>query len=304
MISFDLICDVSCDFCGKKQGARVEVQKPELTNPRADYDVGPYNELIRKTRAKLVHLTTREEWSVIQIGSKFKLSCKECGIAKGLVEVPNIKCSRCGVYGHAAGSWTTVETSPSLHSVPPWWSVTCKFLEGDLMTTKMEPMPLQAWFNANQPAETMLWKDALAGQVMLVRDRIAALVSETYEEYRDKVSVVSTHCSKSIVCPVYHFESQGTKFWLRYNFYNWNVSVDATGPVTEAAPWGKDRAFGDWVEAFDKSYGNCFVEGMKEWKFEPWSKDHGKFTVCIEDHYDLYVFFWLWRRERKITRKD
>ena len=158
-------------------------------------------------------------------------------------------------------------------------------------------MNLQEWFGANLPDDKMLWKKSFERQIIFVRDYIASLISRNYKEATTIVKVVNTHTSKSIVCPVYYIEQIGVKIWMRYNFYDWNVSIDAraTGQDVDC----------DFVDCFsDKDYGYCFCQGMEEQKFLPYNDDKRRFTVCIGNDYDLYVFFRVLRKHLKIIRGD
>lgn len=96
--------------------------------------------------------------------------------------------------------------------------------------------PLQAWFNANQPADDLLWKDGLAEQVMFVRDRVAPLVGWglSWEVRREGVAfVISTHRSKSVRLPVYELARPdgALRLILRNNFYDWKLSVISEVPL-------------------------------------------------------------------------
>lgn len=159
------------------------------------------------------------------------------------------------------------------------------------MTTKLN-IPLQEWINANEPKDDLLWKNDYWSQVMFVRDRIATLVSETYAEYESAITVVSEHTSKSIKCPVYRIERGGDIITMRYNFYDWNVSIESKLPLN------------DWVNDFDKPAGSCQCEGMADYCFGSFKDNNLQFTIPIGDHYRLYTFFYLWRKNRGLKIKD
>ena len=95
--------------------------------------------------------------------------------------------------------------------------------------------PLQEWANANKPDDKMLWKEAFWDQIIFVRDRVAGILARTYDEYRNLVCVIGTHTSKSIKCPVYRIHldlkppAGGVDITMRYNFYNWNISIEIFG---------------------------------------------------------------------------
>jgi hypothetical protein len=154
-----------------------------------------------------------------------------------------------------------------------------------------ETRRLQKWANDNAPPEEMYWKNAYWSQIIFVRDRVAGTLARTYEEYKDFVGVDGTHTSKSIKCPVYKIDLKVPKFgdkdkivqiWMRYNYYNWNISIDSEVPLTC-----------DFLNTFndESGYGYCFCEGMQDKKFGRYRDNNQKFTVCIEDDYVAYTFF-------------
>lgn len=142
---------------------------------------------------------------------------------------------------------------------------------------------LQEWANANKPEEKMFWYKSFWNQIIFVRDKIAAIMCTSRKEYKNMVSVVSTHMSKSILCPVYLMEIpvHNVKIYMRYNYFNWNISVDSGVHIAC-----------DFLKCFsDKDYDYCYCEGMEEWKYGKYCDNNAKFTVCIHDDYDAYVFF-------------
>jgi len=144
---------------------------------------------------------------------------------------------------------------------------------------------LQEWINANNPGDEMYWKWPWWDQVAFMRDILPRVFARSYEEYKDLPKVIGTHRSKSIECPVYFFDlpHAGLKVWARYNFYDWNVSVEST-----------DRSFkvDDFLGVIGPTgdYGYCFCQGMEDKKFPPINEDGKRFTVCINDKYALYLF--------------
>lgn len=131
------------------------------------------------------------------------------------------------------------------------------------------------------------YSEAFWSQVMFVRDKVSGLFARTYEEYRDLVDVVSTHCSRSVTCPVYFIDlpKDGVRIWMRYNFYNWNVSVESERPITC-----------DFLDTFEDDGTYCFCEGMTDKKFGTHKENNKKFTVCIDTDYELYTFFKTFRK--------
>lgn len=153
----------------------------------------------------------------------------------------------------------------------------------------MNPVRLQDWFNANMPAEALIYKDGMVDQVMFVRDAITGLLARSYFEYERLPKVVSTHMSKSVRLPVYYFDSAYTKLIMRNNFYDWKVSVESkTGPLDLDLEGlcGTEEAIQD-----------CYCEGFRtEWVLPAYAKSQERFTVELRDRYHLYTFLFLLKR--------
>lgn len=149
----------------------------------------------------------------------------------------------------------------------------------------MDPMNLLEWSRANEPGETMLWKTAFWNQVMFIRDVVAPRLEHAFEMERQScATVVSTHRSKSIVCPVYSLRTPAFHAWARYNFYDWNVSVQSAKPVVaEFGPLFDDET----------GYGYCYMQGMEDKKFPRFRESPSRFTVCIGDHHEMFAFVHL-----------
>jgi hypothetical protein len=143
----------------------------------------------------------------------------------------------------------------------------------------------------SEPHKNCVWD-----QVLFVRGRLASILARTYEQYYDLWDVVGTHRSKSLNCPVFHakLEKDGLKIWMRYNFYNWNVSIESERPITC-----------DFIDSFsDDNYNYCYCEGMADKKFGTYNNSNTKFTVCIDHDYDLYTFFRVIRKHLGIKKED
>ncbi len=149
---------------------------------------------------------------------------------------------------------------------------------------------LQDWFMENKPADDLLWKDGLAKQVMFIRDTIPGILSRSFEEFKEiqlGTEVISTHMSKSVTLPVYRLEWNKYIFIMRYNFYDWKVSVQA--------PIGKSLV-ANFMGLFeeDAEIHSVYCEGFSDDKvFVPYSVSKKDFTCSIVDNYKLYTFFWI-----------
>jgi hypothetical protein len=158
--------------------------------------------------------------------------------------------------------------------------------------------PLQLWAMAHQPDEEMRWKDAFWEQIMFVRDQIASLLSRSYEEFGHTLpDVAGEHTSKSIKCPVYYLDLKrdGVKVWMRYNFYDWNISIQSEQPITC-----------DFLGVFDDDpeVDYRFCQGMEDKKFGYYRENNKQFTVYIASDYDVYTFFRVLRKFLGIKKED
>ncbi len=96
------------------------------------------------------------------------------------------------------------------------------------------PVDVTAWMRVNNPDEKLIYAKGLGNQVHFVCDVLCSLLRSTYEEWRDNPPwVISTHYSKSVKLPVYQIdlEKYGIEMVLRYNFYDWKISVKSDMPL-------------------------------------------------------------------------
>lgn len=155
---------------------------------------------------------------------------------------------------------------------------------------------LQDWFVANQPRDTMMWKKSFEAQVFFVRDRLASILSRTYEQHKDFARVIGTHMSKSIFCPVYKIDlpEDHCTLIMRDNFYDWNISVSSRRPL-----------ICNFLGTFDdRNHSRCCCEGMEQYKHGPYANDPQLFTVSIGSDYDLYTFGRVLKDFFKIVPRD
>jgi len=149
---------------------------------------------------------------------------------------------------------------------------------------------LQDWFTRNKPAEDLIFKTGLWEQVKFIRDTIPSLLARSYEEYvgiQKHLLVISTHTSKSVLLPVYDLNWNRFRFIMRYNFYDWKVSVKAPVEIKVDA---------DFMGLFkySKNISSVYCEGFKnDWVYPSYSENKQKFTCEIHTHYMLFTFFWI-----------
>ena len=161
------------------------------------------------------------------------------------------------------------------------------------------PVDVTAWIRVNEPDKNLIYAKGLGDQVCFVRDRLCQLLRSTYEEWCDNPPlVISTHYSKSVKLPVFqiNLEKYGIEMVLRYNFYDWKISVKSDKPLDF-----------DYMGLFNPteeiSYFYC--EGFpKDKVYGSYDQSHSQFTIEIGSHYNLYTFIFLLKNYLGIKRED
>ena len=163
--------------------------------------------------------------------------------------------------------------------------------KGDVTMNIVELKPIQDWAMQNEPSKEMGWYDGYWNQICFVRDQIGNLLfSGEWEAAREKITVISTHVSKSIVLPVYHIDlrnNYGVEIVMRNNFYDWKISIKSLIHINT-----------DFMNLFkeDSPISSLYCEGMPEDKvYGMYKHNKNEFTVEIYDQYQLYTFMWLLR---------
>ena len=149
---------------------------------------------------------------------------------------------------------------------------------------------LQEWAERNQPAQHLTYRDGYWQQIIFVRDRIAEILSKTYEEFetiQKNITVISTHHSKSVCLPVFRIElADGTQFTLRYNFHDWKISVNSPTYVEV-----------DFMGLFDptsKVSATCCEGFPEDALYGPYTMNGHKFTLELApSNENVYTFFWI-----------
>lgn len=161
------------------------------------------------------------------------------------------------------------------------------------------PVDVTAWIQVNEPDENLIYAKGLGDQVRFVRDRLCQLLRSTYEELRDNPPlVISTHYSKSVKLPVFqiNLEKYGIEMVLRYNFYDWKISVKSDKPLDF-----------DYMGLFNptEEISYLYCEGFPRDKvYGSYEQSHSQFTIEIGSHYDLYTFIFLLKNYLGIKRED
>lgn len=88
------------------------------------------------------------------------------------------------------------------------------------------PVPLHQWATEHPILDEMLWKKSAYNQMHFIEDDLNPLLQNKLKgDDRTGVKVISEHRSKSIKLPVYKLQREDLTIILRYNFYNWKMSV-------------------------------------------------------------------------------
>ncbi len=153
---------------------------------------------------------------------------------------------------------------PDFHRAQPWAS-------------------LQAWAIQNEPRANMLYKDGFWSQIMFVRDEL----SNIFRDRVQKITVASTHRSKSIDLPVFEvLLTDGTRMYMRDNMHDWKVSVDSPTPIVVMP-----KVFsGEGKEEISVIYCEGFSSDMV---YGSYAASRKKFTVEIHNDRLMYTFLFM-----------
>ena len=150
------------------------------------------------------------------------------------------------------------------------------------------PVDVTAWARVNEPSDRLIYKNGFYDQICFVRDMLCEPLFATNEEFEQNLPmVISTHTSKSIKLPVYqiNLKNYGLELILRYNFYDWKVSIKSSKPLDC-----------DFMGLFDPNEKilSQYCEGFPKDKiYDSYSNNHSEFTVEFRSKYELYTFVFL-----------
>ena len=152
------------------------------------------------------------------------------------------------------------------------------------------PVDVTAWMRVNKPNPALIYANFLGDQVTFVRDILFISLLSPGKLNFNQPLVISTHYSKSVKLPVYqiNLEKYGIKIVLRYNFYNWKVSVKSEKPLNF-----------DFMGIFNpyKEISPIYCEGFPNDKiYGSFEKNPAQFTVEFISNYDLYTFIFLLKK--------
>ena len=162
------------------------------------------------------------------------------------------------------------------------------------VNTNVTDISLQEWALAHEPNDELIFGSGYWEQIMFVRDKLITLFCPDYKKHQNflenNVRVVSTHMSKSVLLPVYQIISpEGTVFTLRYNNYNWKISVKSPSKVTF-----------DFMDLFDpnESINAIYCEGFPHNSvYGPYADNDGDFTIALYDDFAVWTFFYIYSRK-------
>lgn len=169
-------------------------------------------------------------------------------------------------------------------------------------------MELQKWMTATMDKATnegLIHSESVINQAMWVRDSIPNALYNTpawpkyikdknlgwtenwnlEKELRPKISVHSTHRSKSCELPVYYMSFYGVNLVMRNNFHDWNVSIRSKLPIV-----------GILTKLFPHDTSYCFYQGFPEhMRMEAYNEvtNNKNFSFYCGSRETLWTFFWL-----------
>ena len=156
------------------------------------------------------------------------------------------------------------------------------------------PIPLIPWMRVNEPADNLIYKKGMYRQIDFVLDSLFGNLFYDKKGYMNNpVMVISTHVSKSVTLPVYQYTKMGVTFTLRYNFYNWIISVSSKKPLNI-----------DFLQLFDMEevIPSIYCEGFpKELVYGSFKQDNRHFTIELSNEYEVWTFVFL---IKKYLEKD
>lgn len=161
---------------------------------------------------------------------------------------------------------------------------------------------INEWWSNNEPDEKLIYRDGLAEQCLFVRDTLMKnlfieLATDylKYNDFSDERNeiydnfvpfVIGSHRSKSVKLPVMEMDLSriGLKIILRYNFYDWCISVESDDDV-ECDFMGLITDQKGYFEGFptDRIYDNYSLQNNKN------------FSVVLNNKYQVYTFVFLLR---------
>lgn len=155
---------------------------------------------------------------------------------------------------------------------------------------------LQIWAVENEPGDQMIYKSSWWGHIKFVRDTILNMLyvkknddreySEIMEYMGEQYDIIGTHTSKSVKLPVYEFRYKGATIVMRYNFYDFQVTIDSS--VKLDIP----------MDLLD-SYSYLCLEGFPQKYIDKplYPESKTTFSCSISSSYKFYTFLFLIKQQ-------
>lgn len=133
------------------------------------------------------------------------------------------------------------------------------------------------FWEANQPAENLLFKDA-AWRQRDKFDKLGYMIGNITGQLPE-ISVIGKHMSKSVVFPVVEYKfSNGASIAVRDNLYNYSISVisptDVPARLVDPLCKTDEKILSVYCEGFpeDRVYGP-YTQDQKKFTFRTWEEE-------------------------------
>ena len=105
-------------------------------------------------------------------------------------------------------------------------------------------------------------------------------------------------CILNVKLPVFqiNLEEYGIEIVLRYNFYDWKISVKSDTPLDF-----------DYMGLFNanQQFSDIYCQGFPKDKiYGSYDQNHSQFTIEISSTYNLYTFIFLLKNYLGIKKED
>lgn len=146
---------------------------------------------------------------------------------------------------------------------------------------------LKQWKGENTPHDSLIYKDGYWNQINFITDSYVDIFPplENWDELEQILLVIGSHTSKSVELPVYYFKFKGCEFILRYNFFDWKVSISSEQKL--------DIPF-NLIGNKGEDISNCYFEGFKQdWIYEGYVHNQKQFSIEVGNNERLYTLLYL-----------
>ena len=149
-------------------------------------------------------------------------------------------------------------------------------------SNKNFPIELGLWRYFNYPEEKYIFRGIYQRTLDEV-DRVIRLISINKEI--PEIWVTGTHTSKSIVLPVLELRYGGLTITMRYNGFDWTVSIKSMRPIKIP-----DGIFDSSPEA------RIFYQGFREDQiYGTYTENNRQFSIAVDSYEHLVLLFYMIR---------